>query len=127
MNNKKFNPEFLSENLNEKDLIWTNFVENFPKIFPRGYIYDNEKKKKDSEYDHVYEKNIVEIKWILDKEGSANNKDEIRNVTYESSDLKENERIELEVFRSVKRDPFFTHYMANDLRYFSDRMADGIQ
>ena len=41
--------------------------------------------------------------------------------------LEEEERVELDIYRRVRKDPFFTHYMKNEFRYFSERMKDGLQ
>lgn len=41
---KRFNPDFITQQTSERDLLWMNYEKNFIKIFPKGIYGDLEKK-----------------------------------------------------------------------------------
>lgn len=47
-----------------------------------------------------------------------------QNVTFDVSEVTPTLQKEIEIFRSVRKEPFFMHYLLNEIRYFSDRMHD---
>jgi Ribosomal protein S9 len=49
---------------------------------------------------------------------------EEEQATFDISELNPQLEKEIEVFKSVRKEPFFMHYLLNELRYFSDRMHD---
>lgn len=46
-----------------------------------------------------------------------------RNI-FDESVLTKDERLELAIFRQVRKDPFFHHHLTNNLKYFSERMLE---
>ncbi|KRW99094.1 Ribosomal protein S5 domain 2-type fold [Pseudocohnilembus persalinus] len=123
---KEFRGVFAQQELSETDMLWQNFNQNFMKIFPSG-TYQAESQNQNSENQNIDDKLCAQpdISTIYEYSGVIGKEENIRNHVYNEKDLSENERVELEVYRRIQKDPFFTHYIQNDLRYFSERMLDG--
>lgn len=56
--------------------------------------------------------------------GTTQQKDEEKK-RHTEKDLPRDNRIELEIYRRQKQDPFFRHYVQNEVKYFTDRISEG--
>ncbi|EAS06093.3 ribosomal protein S9 (macronuclear) [Tetrahymena thermophila SB210] len=117
-----FRGNFLQENLKPEDLMWKHFHNNFVSIFPESMpeqeqISQSVQNENDIRF-HPKELDIVDY-------GSSNSKEQ-ENRKRGERDLSKDNQIEIELYRRIKTDPFFRHYIQNEIKYFTERIEDGV-
>jgi len=61
---------------------------------------------------------------IFDSEVQSSVKSALKNVDKKPIELDEKDKYEVELYKGIKNDPYFRHYLHNNFSYFSETMND---
>lgn len=54
----------------------------------------------------------------------TNSQKDVEKKRHTERDLSHDNRVELEIYRRQKQDPFFRHYVQNEVKYFTERVNE---
>ncbi|EGR32325.1 hypothetical protein IMG5_087880 [Ichthyophthirius multifiliis] len=109
------------ENLKPEDYLWKNLQENFQRIFPTN-ILEAQKGQQilNQQDDLAHEPYEYDVQEILELSQLKQESDQ-KGIKH----LNEDHQMELEIYVRQNQDPFFRHYIQNDIKYFIDRIQEG--
>jgi len=126
--NDSFIPQFTNLSINPQEFFWGNVSEYLKPVIPNRFF-------KDKQYETIPAmKSVLQPETMTDKrKGRRQQVKESppapigtpeQEVDFDVSELTPELKREIEIFRQVRREPYFKHYLTNELGFYADRMND---
>lgn len=115
----KDGPDLGKEHLSNHHFLWTNgFVKEnsvgLPKVFDPYEADPNNGHQEKDRYDNNYSDYILQDKVV----------DYDRNRDHSMNSISKDEKYEMDLFKTMKRDPYFNHYIFNKFRLQAERFNE---